>query len=78
VQGAWLYSDRRTKKLAELLGEHFEEGGGGGKRGDRIVIRFRTEVEVIDILPDFGDYRFSCFGDNGVKFHTFPLICVVV
>ena len=54
---------KNQKKLAESLDAHFRIFGRGAKGGNRIVVKFRIEVGVPDVIThaNFGDDRFrSC------------------
>ena len=71
------------KKLTESLRlmRIFANLRGGGKRGNRIVIKFCLAVDVSDLIThaNFGDDRFRVFrGGVGIEFPIFPLTCVVV
>ena len=66
--------------IAESLEAYLRIFKGGGKRGDRLVMKFCTEVGVRDVIThaSLGDDRFRVFEGAWVEFSTFPLTCFVV
>ena len=79
IQGLYQYQNARSRKLAESLGTLYRMSVYRAKMSDRIIMKFCTAVEVLNIITCTNDdYWFQYFGIMGVKFYTFPLTCVVV